>query len=84
MTKSDELYRVVRASSGEFEIGRDLPGRGAWLCIGSKGCADTALRKGALGRALGGEIQPGAGERLALELQHRGYDPRREGGRLGL
>jgi predicted RNA-binding protein YlxR (DUF448 family) len=77
---SDELYRVVRGSSGEFEVDRHLPGRGAWLCVGSKGCAEAAVRKGALGRALRAEFDKGAGERLALELERLGYDPPREAG----
>jgi predicted RNA-binding protein YlxR (DUF448 family) len=33
-------------------MGRNLPGRGAWVCKGSNPCLDLALRKGGLARAL--------------------------------
>jgi predicted RNA-binding protein YlxR (DUF448 family) len=66
---------VVRDSVGELKVGRNLPGRGAWLCKGSKGCAEAALRKGAFLRALRAESDKEAGERLALELRHFDYDP---------
>ena len=47
-----ELVRVARLASGELVIGRTLPGRGAWLCNGSKRCLDNAARHGAFARAL--------------------------------
>jgi predicted RNA-binding protein YlxR (DUF448 family) len=78
VAQPDELYRVVRGPTGEFDLGRDLPGRGAWLCIGSKGCAEAALRKGALGRALRAKFESSAGEQLVVILERCGYDPRRE------
>jgi len=45
-----ELVRFVRGPQGPV-AGRHLPGRGAWLCR-NPGCADLALRRGALARAL--------------------------------
>ena len=71
------LYRVVVGSSGELEVGRHLPGRGAWLCAGSKPCAGAALRKGALARALRIASEGGEIERLALLLERHDYDPPR-------
>jgi predicted RNA-binding protein YlxR (DUF448 family) len=64
----DELCRVAIGLSGEFEVGRNLPGRGAWICAGSLPCLDRALRKGGLARALRTTFDEGAGERLAMHL----------------
>ena len=75
LAQSSELYRVARGPSGEIEVGRNLPGRGAWLCLGSKRCAEAALRKGVLERALGAAPDKGAGERLALKLEQFDYRP---------
>lgn len=44
--------RVVRLDGGTLVIGRTLPGRGAWLCAGSSGCLDVAVRRKAFARAL--------------------------------
>jgi hypothetical protein len=44
------------------------------LCLRSKGCAEAALRKGALHRALRVGADDGARERLAQKLEHLGYD----------
>lgn len=80
MTQTLELYRVVVGPSGEIEVGSNLPGRGAWLCLGSKGCAETALRKGALERALRVPIDKAAAERLAVKLERLDNRPRQGAG----
>jgi predicted RNA-binding protein YlxR (DUF448 family) len=47
----DELVRVVRDRTGRLALGRDRPGRGAWLCRGSSACVDRAIRRRAFDRA---------------------------------
>jgi predicted RNA-binding protein YlxR (DUF448 family) len=42
----------VRRPDGSVGIGRREPGRGAWLCHGSRECFEQAVRRGALERAL--------------------------------
>jgi len=61
-----ELVRLVRTPGGTIELdptGR-VAGRGAYLCADG-GCWETALRRGALARALGGPLP--AKIRAALE-----------------
>jgi predicted RNA-binding protein YlxR (DUF448 family) len=43
---------VVADGAGGVQIGRSLPGRGAWLCADTASCLDQAARRDALGRAL--------------------------------
>jgi predicted RNA-binding protein YlxR (DUF448 family) len=64
----DELERVVRNPSGEVVAGRNVAGRGAWLCAGSVGCLDKALRYGSLARALRTQVDLGTAERLRATL----------------
>jgi predicted RNA-binding protein YlxR (DUF448 family) len=52
-----ELQRFVRTPQGMLAEGRTLAGRGAWLCRGSAGCVEAAVRRRAFGRALRGEIR---------------------------
>jgi len=59
-----ELERVVATSGGGLAPGRNLPGRGAWLCRGSVACMQEALRKGSLARALRTTLDPDAGAAL--------------------
>ena len=42
--------RIAANRTGGLAIGREAPGRGAWVC--SKECFEQALRRGALARAL--------------------------------
>ena len=49
------MVRVVRVGEA-LQVGRTLPGRGAWLCAGSPSCLDLAVRRRALGRALRGPV----------------------------
>jgi predicted RNA-binding protein YlxR (DUF448 family) len=61
--------RVVRTPSGEVAVdasGR-MNGRGAYLCADSS-CWTAALKKNALGRALGVEIPPELKQRLETAL----------------
>jgi hypothetical protein len=50
-------------------VGRSLPGRGAWLCKGSVGCAERAARRGAFPRALRDDLAPGSVGRLIDRLR---------------
>ncbi|MBW3580432.1 MAG: YlxR family protein [Actinobacteria bacterium] len=56
----DQLVRVIRRSDGTLEVGRTLPGRGAWLCSASPACVDAAERRRAFDRALRGPVAPDA------------------------
>jgi predicted RNA-binding protein YlxR (DUF448 family) len=58
VTTPDELVRLVADAEGRVLVGRTLPGRGAWLCRGSRGCLEAALRRGKLARALRRELAP--------------------------
>jgi len=55
----DELLRLIRRSDGTLEIGRTLPGRGAWLCP-DVACINQAERKRAFGRAFKAGLADGA------------------------
>ena len=50
------LVRIACRPDGSLAVGRGEPGRGAWLCAGSEGCFDTAVRRRAFGRALRCEV----------------------------
>ena len=47
----DELVRVACIESGKLVVGRDQPGRGAWLCRASTHCLDQAVKRKAFDRA---------------------------------
>ena len=80
-----QLVRVVRREDGRLEVGRTLPGRGAWLCVGSPACIDKALRRHAFDRALRGPVDPRSVERLRAEAAERarveGWPPNGSAGR---
>ena len=46
---------MVARPAGDLAVGRDLPGRGAWLC-GSVACVDAAARRRAFSRALRADV----------------------------
>jgi predicted RNA-binding protein YlxR (DUF448 family) len=56
---------------GTLAVGRDLPGRGAWLCRGSPGCLERAVKRHAFSRALPGEVGRAQLDRLASVLGFR-------------
>ena len=56
MKPPDELVRVVARPDGSLAMGRNLPGRGAWLCAGSVACVDAAGRRRAFSRALRADV----------------------------
>jgi len=58
-----ELVRVVATPTG-VQVGRGLPGRGAWLCAGSSACVEEAVRRRSLARALRTQVGEEAVERL--------------------
>ncbi|MFZ0173042.1 MAG: YlxR family protein [Acidimicrobiales bacterium] len=66
-----ELVRIVHADGGLL-VSRTAPGRGAWLCARTPGCAELALERNAFSRALRIVVAPGLAEALAREL---GKDP---------
>ncbi|MGH9064813.1 MAG: YlxR family protein [Acidimicrobiales bacterium] len=68
MAPAAGLVRVVRLQADRLEVGRHLPGRGAWLCPGSAACVAAAERRGAFSRALRGPVEPEAVHRLRAEL----------------
>ena len=67
-----DLIRVARVDAGQLAVGRNLPGRGAWLCEASPvPCLDLAIRRRALGRALRAEVAGDAAVRLRGYLAER-------------
>ena len=67
----ERLVRVIRREDGRLEVGRTLPGRGAWLCAGSPACVDQAQKRKAFDRALRGPVDPRSVERLRAEAAER-------------
>ncbi|HWD72378.1 MAG TPA: YlxR family protein [Actinomycetota bacterium] len=67
----EALLRVVRTGAGDLVVGRDLPGRGAWLCVESPACVDLAQRRDGFSRALRGRVDQAAVERLQAVLAAR-------------
>ncbi len=59
---------MVLDGQGELQVGRALPGRGAWLCRDSPECLARARSRKAFARALRRQPAPGAEERLAERL----------------
>ena len=72
MAPVDQLVRVVAGPAGELAVGRSLPGRGAWLCLGSPECIDAADRRRAFSRALRTEVTAPATAALRECLAGRG------------
>jgi predicted RNA-binding protein YlxR (DUF448 family) len=68
----DELVRVVARSGGGLAVGRNEPGRGAWVCAGSVACLDAAQRRRAFDRALRTTLDAGAVEDLKTTIASRG------------
>jgi len=64
------LVRIARAPDGSLVVGPG-PGRGAWLCAGSPGCFEQAVRRRALGRALRRDVDGDEIERLRATLYGR-------------
>ena len=62
----DELVRVVRLADGSLEVGRTLPGRGAWLCIDDPGCFRLAVERKGLVRSFRAPVRP---ETLAVRYE---------------
>jgi predicted RNA-binding protein YlxR (DUF448 family) len=63
---------VVAEPGGGLDVGRTLPGRGAWVCSGSATCIDAAGRRKAFDRALRTTVRPGAVDDLKTRLLSRG------------
>jgi predicted RNA-binding protein YlxR (DUF448 family) len=58
------MTRVTRNAHGQLRAGRTLPGRGAWICTSELACWETAIRRGALGKALRGSVDPDEVQRV--------------------
>ena len=64
---------MVARPDGSLEVGRSLPGRGAWLCAASPvACIDLAVTRKAFARALRTEVPPAAVEGLRTTVAGRG------------
>jgi predicted RNA-binding protein YlxR (DUF448 family) len=60
--------RVVHRQGGGLAVGRQLPGRGAWLCRGAEACLEAAVRRKALSRALRAAVETADVEALRARL----------------
>jgi predicted RNA-binding protein YlxR (DUF448 family) len=72
----NDLVRVTRAADGSLLVGRNGPGRGAWLCVVSSGwpevsCVEQAVRRKALTRALRAPVDVAAMEALRERVEER-------------
>ena len=67
-----ELVRLVRGADGRLLVGRNLPGRGAWLCRERPSCLDAAGRRAAFTRALRAPLRAGAVDDLRSVLATQG------------
>ena len=65
----DEMVRVVRLSDGSLEVGRSVPGRGAWLCRTSSDCVDLAVSRKSFERALRGPVSTEQMEKVRTALK---------------
>jgi len=70
------LVRVARDASGSLVLGRDHPGRGAWLCAAGDGmpdmrCLDQATRRQAFHRAFRATVGEQAIEALRRTVRER-------------
>ncbi len=73
----EDLVRVTRSEQG-LAIGRDAPGRGAWVCAGSSRCIERVVRRDTLARALRHGV--GAEELEDLRIRLLDQAPPQEGG----
>ncbi|MEO7836587.1 MAG: YlxR family protein [Acidimicrobiales bacterium] len=62
-----DLVRVVLGADGSLAVSRHAPGRGAWLCSGSRACVQGAERRGAFARALRRPVAASAVAALFVE-----------------
>ena len=72
MASPDDLVRVVAEPGGGLAVGRNRPGRGAWLCAGSDACIEAAARRKGFDRALRTTIRAEAVDDLKISLAKRG------------
>jgi predicted RNA-binding protein YlxR (DUF448 family) len=72
-----DLVRVTRAADGSLLLGRNRPGRGAWLCGGvpagwpEVACVERALRRKAFSKALRSPTEVTAMEALREKVEER-------------
>jgi predicted RNA-binding protein YlxR (DUF448 family) len=58
--------RIASGRDGVLRVGRNEPGRGAWVC--SSACLEVAMKKGALVRALRRPLSSAEVEHLRATL----------------
>ena len=54
---------------GRLQVGRALPGRGAWVCAGDEDCLRRAASPNRLRRAFRRDVTQGASQDLIAALQ---------------
>jgi len=62
------MVRLARAADGAVRVGRNEPGRGAWLCAASPECFDLAVKRRAINRAVRSELSDMDLEALRVRL----------------
>ncbi len=78
MASPADLVKVVRSEGGRLGVGRELPGRGAWICARSPECVELACPR--ISRALRGQVRRDALDWLREELSRAsGQNPGRAG-----
>ncbi len=65
---ADQLIRIVRLPGGALSQDRHGAGRGAWLCRGSSGCLDDAVRRHGFQRAFAAPVDAGDLQQLRMHL----------------
>ena len=65
---ADQLIRIVRLPGGALSPDRNGAGRGAWLCRGSWGCLDDAVRRHGFERAFTAPVEAGDLQQLRMHL----------------
>ncbi len=71
MTEQTDMVRLVRLADGELAVGRNLPGRGAWLCADQPSCLDRAAKSRAFARAFRADVSAAEVERLRAKWAER-------------
>jgi len=62
------LIRIVRLPGGALSVDRYGFGRGAWMCRGSLGCLDDAVRRHGFDRAFAASIDAADVQQLHAQL----------------
>jgi predicted RNA-binding protein YlxR (DUF448 family) len=60
----DMLFRLAIGADGRLMTGRQVPGRGAWVCAATSACFDRAVAKNALTHALRAPVSSDDAQRV--------------------